>query len=161
MNWLQNTNNIQESSSLLLHTLPTPVSFPWTFCIWLDSILFIHHTKRLTFTINIQYNNYQSSHIVLINWYWKWYSSRVSYPLWTVSDEQFKEVVKISNEHNVKIHVHLHETKYEIESSVNELKMRPFDRLEALGNYSVFCMNEELLSYIISNSLISFFFRTN
>jgi 5-methylthioadenosine/S-adenosylhomocysteine deaminase len=52
---------------------------------------------------------------------------------YSVSDEQFKEVVKVATEHNVKIHIHLHETKQEIDSSVQELKMRPFERLESLG----------------------------
>ncbi|MCV2502963.1 MAG: TRZ/ATZ family hydrolase, partial [Neisseriaceae bacterium] len=52
---------------------------------------------------------------------------------YTVSDETFKEIVNISEQEDMLIHCHIHETETEIQQSIERYEMRPFDRLEKLG----------------------------
>ncbi len=52
---------------------------------------------------------------------------------YTVSDQSFKEIVKYNNELELPIHVHLHETQFEVEESIKEHGKRPVQRLYDLG----------------------------
>ena len=52
---------------------------------------------------------------------------------YTVSDKTFTKVVTIAEELDLPIHTHLHETRAEIEDSLSQHKVRPLERLGALG----------------------------
>ncbi|MFV9990925.1 MAG: TRZ/ATZ family hydrolase [Coxiella endosymbiont of Dermacentor nuttalli] len=52
---------------------------------------------------------------------------------YTVSDKALKEIVKLSEQYNLPIHMHIHETKYEIEQSLYEYGKRPLARLYKFG----------------------------
>ena len=52
---------------------------------------------------------------------------------YTVSDKTFARIVTIAEELDLPIHVHLHETRGEIEESLAQHKARPLARLAALG----------------------------
>src|SRR2546427_182724 len=52
---------------------------------------------------------------------------------YTVSDRTFARVATIAEELDLPIHVHLHETRHEIEESLAQFKARPLERLRALG----------------------------
>jgi len=52
---------------------------------------------------------------------------------YTVSDRTFKKVVTIAEELDLPIHLHLHETRHEIEDSVAQFRVRPLERLASLG----------------------------
>ena len=52
---------------------------------------------------------------------------------YTVSDKTFTKVVTIAEELDLPIHIHLHETRHEIEESLAQHKSRPLERLGALG----------------------------
>src|SRR6266436_4283771 len=52
---------------------------------------------------------------------------------YTVSDRTFARVVTIAEELDLPIHVHLHETRREIDESLAQFKARPLERLRALG----------------------------
>jgi len=52
---------------------------------------------------------------------------------YTVSDDTFKRVLTLSEQLNVPIHCHVHETRQEIEESLTTLRMRPLQRLHQLG----------------------------
>src|SRR5712692_2903077 len=52
---------------------------------------------------------------------------------YTVSDRTFSRVLTIAEELDLPIHVHLHETRHEIEESLARFKARPMERLRALG----------------------------
>lgn len=52
---------------------------------------------------------------------------------YTVSNATFERVAVLSEQLNIPIHIHLHETLHEIESSLSEHGMRPVARLEQLG----------------------------
>lgn len=52
---------------------------------------------------------------------------------YTVSDTALKEIIKLSERHNLPIHMHLHETKYEIKQSLRRYAKRPLARLHELG----------------------------
>ena len=52
---------------------------------------------------------------------------------YTVSDRTFAKIVTIAEELDLPIHTHLHETRSEIEDSVAQHKVRPLERLGALG----------------------------
>jgi 5-methylthioadenosine/S-adenosylhomocysteine deaminase len=52
---------------------------------------------------------------------------------YTVSNESLKKVATLSAELDVPIHIHLHETRGEIERSVAEHGVRPLERLARLG----------------------------
>lgn len=52
---------------------------------------------------------------------------------YTCSDALFEKVMAMAQEKNTGIHVHLHETAFEVESSLKEYGVRPIKRLERLG----------------------------
>ena len=52
---------------------------------------------------------------------------------YTVSDRTFARIATIAEELDLPIHLHLHETRAEIEESLVQFKARPLDRLHALG----------------------------
>lgn len=52
---------------------------------------------------------------------------------YTVSDRLFGRILTIADELDLPIHVHLHETHDEIETSLARYKVRPLERLRALG----------------------------
>lgn len=52
---------------------------------------------------------------------------------YTVSDKTFEQIVTLSEQLNLGIHTHLHETKAEIVQSLNAFGVRPLARLQALG----------------------------
>jgi 5-methylthioadenosine/S-adenosylhomocysteine deaminase len=52
---------------------------------------------------------------------------------YTVSDRTFAKIVTIAEELDLPIHTHLHETRSEIEDSLAQHKVRPLERLGALG----------------------------
>ena len=52
---------------------------------------------------------------------------------YTVSDMALKEIVQLSEQYGLPIHMHLHETKHEIEQSLNIYGKRPLARLHELG----------------------------
>jgi 5-methylthioadenosine/S-adenosylhomocysteine deaminase len=52
---------------------------------------------------------------------------------YTVSDATFRQIATLAGELDVPVHVHLHETKDEIERSTSEHGVRPLERLRRLG----------------------------
>lgn len=52
---------------------------------------------------------------------------------YTVKDKTFEHIVTLSEQLNLGIHTHLHETKAEIADSVREYGVRPLARLQSLG----------------------------
>lgn len=52
---------------------------------------------------------------------------------YTVSDRTFGRVVTMAEELDLPIHLHLHETRHEIEESLTQFKVRPLERLATLG----------------------------
>ena len=52
---------------------------------------------------------------------------------YTVSDKTFTKIVTIAEELDLPIHTHVHETRHEIEDSLAQHKVRPLERLGALG----------------------------
>ncbi|UOO88327.1 TRZ/ATZ family hydrolase [Vitreoscilla massiliensis] len=52
---------------------------------------------------------------------------------YTVSDDTFRTVVDLADKHDWLIHCHIHETAFEVESSVSEHGKRPLARLDGLG----------------------------
>jgi 5-methylthioadenosine/S-adenosylhomocysteine deaminase len=52
---------------------------------------------------------------------------------YTVSDRLFGRILTMADELDLPIHLHLHETREEIETSVAQHKARPLERLQALG----------------------------
>lgn len=52
---------------------------------------------------------------------------------YTVSDTAFKEIIKLSAQYNLPIHMHIHETRHEIEQGLQEYGKRPLARLHELG----------------------------
>jgi 5-methylthioadenosine/S-adenosylhomocysteine deaminase len=52
---------------------------------------------------------------------------------YTVSDATFRQIATLANELDLPVHVHLHETKDEIERSLAEHRVRPLERLARLG----------------------------
>ena len=52
---------------------------------------------------------------------------------YTVSDDTFRTVVALADKHDWLIHCHIHETAFEVESSVKEHGKRPLARLDDLG----------------------------
>jgi len=55
---------------------------------------------------------------------------------YTVSDEPLKQVLTLSNELDIGVHMHIHETAFEVEQAVENTGRRPIDRLEAFGALS-------------------------
>lgn len=52
---------------------------------------------------------------------------------YTVNDRNFANVLTLAEQCNLPIHLHLHETKDEIENSLQQYGMRPIERLRRLG----------------------------
>jgi 5-methylthioadenosine/S-adenosylhomocysteine deaminase len=52
---------------------------------------------------------------------------------YTVSDASFARLLTMAEELDLPIHLHVHETREEIQASVEQHGMRPLERLEALG----------------------------
>lgn len=52
---------------------------------------------------------------------------------YSVSDESFIKVNTYAQELDLKVHVHLHETKFEVEESLKSYGLTPIQRLDALG----------------------------
>ncbi|MEZ5649374.1 MAG: TRZ/ATZ family hydrolase [Burkholderiaceae bacterium] len=52
---------------------------------------------------------------------------------YTVSDDTFRSVTTLADELQLPVHVHLHETAFEVEDAVRQHGQRPFERLERLG----------------------------
>jgi 5-methylthioadenosine/S-adenosylhomocysteine deaminase len=52
---------------------------------------------------------------------------------YTVSDKTLAKVVTIAEELDLPVHVHVHESRHEIEDSLAQHKVRPLERLGALG----------------------------
>ncbi|MEO8410985.1 MAG: amidohydrolase family protein [Propionivibrio sp.] len=52
---------------------------------------------------------------------------------YTVADDNFVKVLTLAEQCDLPIHVHLHETRQEIENSVQRYGMRPIERLRKLG----------------------------
>jgi 5-methylthioadenosine/S-adenosylhomocysteine deaminase len=52
---------------------------------------------------------------------------------YTVSDRLFARILTVADELDLPIHLHLHETQHEINLSLDEHKVRPLERLRALG----------------------------
>jgi len=52
---------------------------------------------------------------------------------YTVSDRTFGRVITMAEELDLPIHLHLHETRHEIDDSLAQFKVRPLERLAALG----------------------------
>lgn len=52
---------------------------------------------------------------------------------YTISDSTFTKINSVANELDLPIHIHIHETASEIETSIKEFGMRPLERLEKLG----------------------------
>ncbi len=52
---------------------------------------------------------------------------------YTVSDESFSRVVRLTGELGLPVHCHLHETAHEIEQSLANTGLRPLERLARLG----------------------------
>ncbi len=52
---------------------------------------------------------------------------------YTISDTTFTKLNSYANELDIPIHIHLHETQSEIETSLKEFNVRPLERLDKLG----------------------------
>ena len=52
---------------------------------------------------------------------------------YTVSDRSFSQVLTLAEQCDIPIHLHLHETRYEIEESKRQHGVRPMERLKRLG----------------------------
>lgn len=52
---------------------------------------------------------------------------------YTVGDDLFEQIAQISEAQGLGIHVHLHETAFEVSSAEADRQQRPFARLESLG----------------------------
>jgi len=52
---------------------------------------------------------------------------------YTVSDETFRKIAKLSAELDLPVHIHVHETADEVERSIAEHGVRPIERLRRLG----------------------------
>lgn len=52
---------------------------------------------------------------------------------YTVSNEPLTRINELAQDLKLPVHIHLHETAYEVESSLTENGVRPIDRLNALG----------------------------
>jgi 5-methylthioadenosine/S-adenosylhomocysteine deaminase len=79
---------------------------------------------------------------------------------YTVSDQPLKQLVTLANELDIPIHMHIHETQDEINSSVEQHKKRPLERLKDLGLLSPSLIgvhmtqwtDDEMLNYARSNA---------
>lgn len=60
---------------------------------------------------------------------------------YTVTDESFNRIRDLSEELDIPVHLHLHETAGEVDAGVHETGVRPFARISQLG-----LMNERMIS---------------
>lgn len=60
---------------------------------------------------------------------------------YTVSDETFIKLRQLSEQHDLQVHCHIHETLDEVEGSVKQYGMRPLERLNKLG-----LLNEKMIA---------------
>jgi 5-methylthioadenosine/S-adenosylhomocysteine deaminase len=60
---------------------------------------------------------------------------------YTVSDETFIKLRQLSEQHQLQMHCHIHETLDEVEGSVKQYGMRPLERLNKLG-----LLNEKMIA---------------
>ena len=73
-------------------------------------------------------------------------SSRIEWSIaphapYTVSDDLFIKIKELSNNFNIPVHMHVHETKAEIEGSLTQYGKRPLQRLDELG-----LLNDKLIA---------------
>jgi 5-methylthioadenosine/S-adenosylhomocysteine deaminase len=52
---------------------------------------------------------------------------------YTVSDDPLKQIAMYSNELDLPVHMHIHETQFEVDEAVKNSGMRPLERLDQLG----------------------------
>ena len=52
---------------------------------------------------------------------------------YTVSDQPLEKIVMYSNELDIPVHMHIHETQFEVDESVKNTGQRPLERLDQLG----------------------------
>jgi 5-methylthioadenosine/S-adenosylhomocysteine deaminase len=52
---------------------------------------------------------------------------------YTVADESFERIRMLSDQLDIPVHIHLHETAHEVEDAKKQTGMRPFARLQSLG----------------------------
>jgi len=52
---------------------------------------------------------------------------------YTVADESFARIRMLSDQLDIPVHIHVHETAHEVEDSKKQLGVRPFARLQGLG----------------------------
>ncbi len=52
---------------------------------------------------------------------------------YTVSDNSLKEIKKLSEKFNLPVHMHVHETAFEVDQSIKEYQKRPLQRIYDLG----------------------------
>ena len=52
---------------------------------------------------------------------------------YTVSDDTFRRIANLANELDAAVHIHVHETAFEVEESLKQHGMRPLERLARLG----------------------------
>ena len=69
----------------------------------------------------------QKEHRSLITW------ALAPHAPYTVSNTALKEIKKLSDQYDLPIHMHIHETKNEIEQGLKEYGKRPLTRLQELG----------------------------
>jgi len=60
---------------------------------------------------------------------------------YTVSDETFVKLRQLSEQHDLQMHCHIHETLDEVEGSLKQYGMRPLERLNKLG-----LLNEKMMA---------------
>lgn len=60
---------------------------------------------------------------------------------YTVTDESFARIRDLSEQLDIPVHLHLHETAGEVEAGIHETGLRPFERIRRLG-----LVNERLIS---------------
>ncbi|MCV2371212.1 TRZ/ATZ family hydrolase [Roseateles oligotrophus] len=60
---------------------------------------------------------------------------------YTVSDETFVALRELSEKYEMQMHCHIHETQFEVDSSVQQHGMRPLERLNKLG-----LLNEKMMA---------------
>ncbi len=60
---------------------------------------------------------------------------------YSVSDEMFRQIAAWSRDEKLRVHIHLHETRGEIEESLDRYRQRPLARLDRLG-----LLNERLMA---------------
>ncbi|MBF0266808.1 MAG: amidohydrolase family protein, partial [Gammaproteobacteria bacterium] len=69
------------------------------------------------------------------------YTAMAPHAPYTVSDENFKACIKQAEQLDIAIHIHVHETKDEIEQSLKNYHCRPLARLDNLG-----LLNEKMIA---------------